>query len=115
MKIRSLFYHIKDGLKNIYRNRLFSLASIATITACIFLFGVFYVLTNALQARGAATESLIVNISRQGLIYIPAMFILGAIFHEPGLIWAQPVADVMSLLLALVLYMRNSKRLTGKK
>ncbi len=72
-------------------------------------------LTNALQARGAATESLIVNISRQGLIYIPAMFILGAIFHETGLIWAQPVADVLSLLLALVLYMRNSKRLTGKK
>lgn len=71
-------------------------------------------LTNALQARGAATESLIVNISRQGLIYIPAMFILGAIFHETGLIWAQPVADVLSLLLALVLYMRNSKRLTGK-
>ena len=29
-------------------------------------------LTNALQARGAATESLIVNISRQGLIYIPS-------------------------------------------
>ena len=72
-------------------------------------------LTNALQARGAATESLIVNISRQGLIYIPAMFILSAIFHETGLIWAQPVADVLSLLLALVLYMRTSKRLTGKK
>ena len=78
-------------------------------------FFIFYVLTNALQARGAATESLIVNISRQGLIYIPSMFILGAIFHETGLIWAQPVADVLSLLLALVLYMRNSKRLTGKK
>ena len=72
-------------------------------------------LINALQARGAATESLIVNISRQGLIYIPAMFILGAIFQETGLIWAQPVADVLSLLLTLVLYMRNSKRLTGKK
>lgn len=42
MKIRSLAYHIKDGLMNIYRNRLFSLASIATIAACIFLFGVFY-------------------------------------------------------------------------
>ena len=42
MKIRSLFYHIKDGFKNIYRNRLFSLASIATIAACIFIFGVFY-------------------------------------------------------------------------
>lgn len=42
MKIRSLFYHIKDGFKNIYRNRLFSLASIATIAACIFLFGILY-------------------------------------------------------------------------
>ncbi len=89
--------------------------SFAHILLCTsFLFGVFYVLTNALQARGAATESLIVNISRQGLIYIPPMFILGAIFHETGLIWAQPVADVLSLLLALILYMRNSKRLTGK-
>lgn len=74
-----------------------------------FLFGVFYVLTNALQACGAATESFIVNISRQGLIYIPAMFLLGSIFHETGLIWAQPVADVLSFLLAFVLYYRKSK------
>ena len=63
------------------------------------------------SARGAATESLIVNISRQGLIYIPAMFILGAIFHETGLIWAQPVADVLSLLLAIVLYVRKTKKM----
>ncbi|MBP7387723.1 MAG: hypothetical protein KA816_03245, partial [Gemmiger sp.] len=43
-----------------------------------------------------------------GLIYIPSMFILGAIFHETGLIWAQPVADVLSLLLAIGLYFRMS-------
>ena len=49
MKIRSLFYHLKEGFKNIYRNRLFSLASIATITACIFLFGVFYALVVNVQ------------------------------------------------------------------
>lgn len=42
MKIRSLMYHFKDGFKNIHRNRMFSLASIATITACIFIFGVIY-------------------------------------------------------------------------
>ncbi|MGM9615139.1 MAG: MATE family efflux transporter [Oscillospiraceae bacterium] len=76
-----------------------------------FLFGVFYVLTNALQASGAATESLIVNISRQGLIYIPAMFCLGALFHETGLIWAQPVADVLSLILAIVLYVKRSGKI----
>lgn len=42
MKISRFFYCIKQGLKNIYRNRTFSLASIATITCCLFLFGVFF-------------------------------------------------------------------------
>ena len=66
-------------------------------------------LVNALQAAARQRNPLIVNISRQGLIYIPAMFILGAFFHETGLIWAQPVADVLSLLLAIVLYVRKTK------
>lgn len=35
-------YCIKQGFKNIHRNRLFSLASIGTITCCLFLFGVFF-------------------------------------------------------------------------
>ena len=42
MKISSLGYCIKQGFKNIYRNRLFSLASVATMAACIFLFGIFF-------------------------------------------------------------------------
>ncbi len=75
-----------------------------------FLFGVFYVLISALQARGAAVESLLVNISRQGLVFIPLMYILGALFNERGLIWAQPAADVLSLILAVVLYLRLSFR-----
>ena len=49
MRIRSLAYNIKQGLKNIYRNRMFSLASIATITACIFLFGVFFAIVTNFQ------------------------------------------------------------------
>ncbi len=40
--MNSFFYCIKQGVKNIFRNRWFSLASIGTITACLFLFGVFY-------------------------------------------------------------------------
>jgi Na+-driven multidrug efflux pump len=69
-----------------------------------FLFGVFYCLINALQAMGAAVSSLIINVSRQGLIYIPAMFGLRSILGAQGLIWAQPVADVLSLLLAAALF-----------
>ena len=75
-----------------------------------FLFGVFYVLANALQAMGAATEALIINLSRQGLIYIPALFILEAILGVHGLVWAQPVADLLSTALVAVLYLRTMKR-----
>ncbi len=46
-RINSFFYGIGQGLKNIHRNRMFSLASIATMAACLFLFGIFYfVLSN---------------------------------------------------------------------
>lgn len=76
-----------------------------------FLFGIFYVLLNALQAMGAATPSLIINISRQGLIYIPMLFILQAAFQATGLVWAQPVADVLSTVLAVVLYIKESKKI----
>ncbi|MGN1027373.1 MAG: MATE family efflux transporter [Faecousia sp.] len=74
------------------------------------LFGVYYVLTNTLQAMGAATPSLIINLSRQGLIYIPTLFLLEAILGMNGLIWAQPVADVLSLMLAIILLARRTAR-----
>ena len=42
MRISTLRYSIKQGFINIRRNLLFSLASVGTIVACLFLFGVFY-------------------------------------------------------------------------
>lgn len=44
MRINTFFYSIGQGFKNIFRNGMFSLASIATMSACIFMFGVFYIL-----------------------------------------------------------------------
>lgn len=42
MKIRTFFYSLKQGFVNIKRNKLYSLASVGTITACVFLIGLFY-------------------------------------------------------------------------
>lgn len=75
------------------------------------LFGVFYVLINALQAMGAATASLIINLSRQGIIYIPALFILNKILGVTGLVWAQPVADILSISIAVGLYAVTFKKI----
>ena len=49
MKISTLIFTFKQGFKNIFRNKLFSLATIATIAACIFLFGIFYSLVVNVQ------------------------------------------------------------------
>ena len=42
MRISTLGYVGKQGVKNIWRNKMFSLASVATMSACIFLFGLFF-------------------------------------------------------------------------
>lgn len=47
MRLGTVRYSLKQGVKNIGRNKMFSLASIATMAACIFLFGIFYsIITN---------------------------------------------------------------------
>lgn len=76
-----------------------------------FLFGVFYVLTNTLQAMGAGAAALIINVSRQGLLFIPALFILKAVMGMTGLVWAQPIADVFSLIVASILYVNTSGKI----
>ena len=49
MKLNTFGYVLRQGLKNIWRNKMFSIASIATMAACIFLFGVFFSLVTNFQ------------------------------------------------------------------
>ena len=42
MRISTFFYTLKQGIKNIFRNAWYSLASVATISACLLLFGIFF-------------------------------------------------------------------------
>lgn len=49
MRISTFFYTLRQGFRNIFRNKLFTLASIATISACLFLFGLFYAIVTNFQ------------------------------------------------------------------
>ena len=49
MRISTFFYTIRQGIVNIFRNKWFSLASVATISACLFLFGLLYTILANLQ------------------------------------------------------------------
>ncbi len=42
MKISTFFYTLKQGIINVFRNKWFTLASLATIGACLFIFGIAY-------------------------------------------------------------------------
>ena len=63
MRISTFFYTIKQGIINIFRNKWFSLASIATISACLFLFGLFYsILMNVQSIVKNAQEGVSVTV-----------------------------------------------------
>lgn len=56
MKISTHGYNIGQGVKNVWRNKMFSIASIATMAACIFLFGIFYSVGSNFQAIVKSAE-----------------------------------------------------------
>lgn len=63
MRLNTFFYSIQQGFKNIARNSMFSLASMATMAACIFMFGIFYILVFNVNAMvQAAEESVAITV-----------------------------------------------------
>lgn len=69
------------------------------------ILGILFVFINAIQSTGAALPSLILSISRQGLLYIPILLIFRTIFDSPGMLAAaQPVTDYMATTLACILF-----------
>ncbi len=61
MRFSTLRYTLKQGLTNIVRNKMFSIASIATMAACIFLFGIFFsIITNFNHIVKSAEEGVAV-------------------------------------------------------
>lgn len=49
MRLSTIGYCLQQGFKNIWRNKLFSLASLATMAACIFMFGIFFCIVENFQ------------------------------------------------------------------
>ena len=63
MRISTLGYVGKQGVKSIWRNKMFSLASIATMSACIFLFGLFFsIIVNFQYIIRSAEEGVAITV-----------------------------------------------------
>lgn len=75
------------------------------------ILGILFVFINTIQAMGVAIPTLILSISRQGIIYLPTLFMFHHFFNTPKmLVMAQPVADYLSTTLAVILFVITFKR-----
>ena len=66
MKGINLFFHsIKQGLANLRKNRMFTLASMGTIAACLFVFGLFYLVGISVFFEENLSEKQIADIGQK--------------------------------------------------
>ena len=67
--------------------------------------GILFLCINTIQGMGKALPSLVLTVCRQGLIFIPLIFILNAMLGLDGVIYAQPAADYLSILVGIMICM----------
>ncbi len=73
-----------------------------------------YMISTVFQATGRKWQSFLLSILRKGLLDIPFMILLRGFYGAGGVVWATPLAEVLSVGIALLLYFRMLKALKGE-
>ena len=73
--------------------------------------GIMFIINFAFQGMGKGAQSLILAGSRQGLIYLPMLLIMNYFVGLDGIIWAQPVADLCLVVLAVIMFSSTMKKI----
>ena len=79
------------------------------------LLGVFAVNSMFMQNIGNYGAALLISISRQGLFYVPLVYLLPAIYGKTGIYLVQPLSDVLSFVLAVAVMYRWYKKRDFKR
>ena len=75
------------------------------------LFGFYTVYSFLFLVMGKAAEGCILGACRQGICFVPIILILPAVWELSGVLYAQPVADVISAVVTAVMAVRLHKEL----
>jgi len=78
-------------------------AQVITLQLSAPFLGILFLCINTIQGMGKAIPSLLLTVCRQGLIFIPLIFILNHMFGLEGVIYAQPAADYLSIVVAILI------------
>lgn len=77
--------------------------------------GILFVNMNSMQSVGKALPATILSILRQGILLIPLLYILRAVFGLNGVIFGQAVTDYIAVILSAYLWRRIRKSITNPK
>ena len=76
-------------------------------------FGLCYMMTITFQTVGASKMGLLLSMIRQGLFYLPAIMILPKFLGVQGIYFSQPLADILTILVCLIL-LKPMKQIASK-
>lgn len=77
--------------------------------------GIMFVLNFAFQGMGKGIQTFILSVGRQGIIYIPLLFILNKLVGLDGIIWAQAAADFVCVIMSIVMFIFVMKGINKKE
>ncbi len=77
--------------------------------------GIMFVLNFAFQGMGKGIQTFILSVGRQGVIYIPLLFLLNKFVGLDGIIWAQATADFFCVIMSIVMYIIIMKGINKKQ
>lgn len=66
--------------------------------------GIMFTYNFAFQGMGKSIPSLILSFGRQGVIFLPLVIIMDYLFQFNGIVFAQPVADIVCIILAPIMF-----------
>ncbi len=70
------------------------------------ILGFIFAVTNLMQVANKGKVALLLSVCRQGIIFLPAIIILDQMYGLDGIIWIQPVVDVMSVVMAVAVCLK---------
>jgi Na+-driven multidrug efflux pump len=92
-----------DIVLHIGRNMIYGL-----MTSVPFI-GIMFCLNFTFQAIGKGVQSLTLAVSRQGFVFFPMLLIMNHFFGIYGIVYAQPIADIISVFIALFMFLKLNK------
>ena len=77
--------------------------------------GIMFVLNFSFQGMGKGIQSMVLSLGRQGLIYVPMLFIMNKLIGLEGIIWSQATADICCVIMSIIMFIFINKGIKKKE